>query len=220
MLTDAHGAKWQANWDLPLNQLNLTGPQVGGAGIGTLTKTAVFLPGVSSMTITFTQLTASAMPDNKPKPNSPGNDFGLRFTLDEIVTNRTGTNWTGFKETLMEVNPVTAKDMTDFPANDPHPWFAHFHSDKFTPNQFKLAGNFPDAGNVLQVGGGLVKGDGGKWTPTGIGIHERIFGDVFPRKFLLIETPQLPEPTSLVLMGLGLAGVLAFARLRRRSAIA
>jgi hypothetical protein len=87
------------------------------------------------------------------------------------------------------------------------------------PNHFKLAGNFPDADNMLQVGGGLVKGNGGKWTPTGIGIHERIFGDVFPRKFLLIET-SVPEPNGLVLMGLGLPGALAFARRGRKSAVA
>src|SRR4051794_29062863 len=189
---DAHGAMWQASWTQPLTVLNFTGPQMGGAGIGTFTKTAVFNPGVTSLDITFSQLTASAMPDNN---KGPGNDFGLRFTLDEIVTNRTGIDWTGFKEQFIEVTPVTAKDRRDFPDANPHPWFAHFHNfaaDNFNPAQFKLVGDFPDAQDTLVVSGGPVKGNGGKWTPTGIGIHERIFGDVFGngvgRQFILRES--------------------------------
>jgi hypothetical protein len=107
-LVDKHGAKWQATWDPPNSILNLTGPTATGAGIGTLTKIAVFKPGVTSMTITFTQMTASAMPDNVPGgPNfSPGNDFGLRFTLDEVVTNDTGKNRPGSRSSSRILQPM------------------------------------------------------------------------------------------------------------------
>jgi hypothetical protein len=109
--------------------------------------------------------------------------------------------------------------MMNFPATNAHPWFAHFHDDNYNPNQFKLAGGFPESGKVLLLTGGPIDGNGGKWTPTGLGIHERIFGDTFPRKFELIESPLTPEPTSLILMGLGVALTLGYARLRRKSAV-
>jgi hypothetical protein len=159
--------------------------------------------------------------------------------LDENITNKTTLNWSGFSEKLVEVsnkdkntNIVSPRDKTDFnPDKTVHPWFAHFHDDakdKFNAGtQFKLSGNFPDgaAGPVNFTGS--LKGDGSDspWTPKGIGIHERIFGDVFNakekvgRQFQLIETFSTPEPSSFILLGLGVATV-GYAWRRRKSATA
>jgi hypothetical protein len=81
-------------------------------------------------------------------------------------------------------------------------------------------GNFPTPPpDTLSFTGGPL--DSGKsFTATGLGIHERTFGDRNPsdsgtigRKFILKESfVSAPEPSSLILMVLGGAGSLAFAR--------
>jgi hypothetical protein len=210
---DGDKQNWRASWADSLdNVLSLKGPTNGGAGIGILTKAATFEKGVTSMVITFTQMSSTG-----------ADDFGLRFTLNESITNKTGMNWTDFSETLKEVNPdiVSPMDMKNFPPGNKHPWFAHFHnnaSDKFNSGtQFKLSGNFPesqgaDPKNIVPLlFTGSLKGDGSDspWTPTGIGIHERTFGDAFKggkgRVFELIETFSVPEPSTFILVGLSLA---------------
>jgi hypothetical protein len=246
MITDVNGAKWKATWDPSLDKVLFfeKGDPTKGDGIGTLIKTAHFMKGVTSMEILFTQTSVSPNPDKEPftddRPNGTAqNDFGLRFTLDEKITNNTGKDWRGFTESLVEVsnkdnktNLVTKQDKMDFSENNAHPWLAHFHAntkDKFMAsgpgNQFKLAGAFPNRKAGPLTFTGFLKGDGtdSPWTPTGIGIHERIFGDVFNedlkigRQFKLVETPLfVPEPSSLIAFALG-AATVGYAWLRRKS---
>ena len=231
MITDADGLKWNVTWDTPQNGVTVdfkADPNNGDANkgsqgrtdgsVGTFIKTVTYPKDVfSTIDITFTQM-----------DQGNANLFGLRFTMNEVVTNNTGKAWTGFTETLEEKKDPSDADKRRDPADSAHPWFAHFHKDRaftaadgtttypgfdgtpFTPNDF-------NAKDTLTFGGGTLADDGTMWKPTGIGIHERTYADA-KRVFILHETPIVAEPASLTLLGLGGLGLVGYGWWKRRRA--
>jgi len=222
-ITDGSGAKWEVDWTGSSTFSLLISP-IAGVTDATkpnylFSKTAIWEPGTkpTDLDITFTQETGA----NTDK-------FGLRFTLNELVTNNTGKSWGGYTNQLIEVNAVSAVDADNYPKTAGHPWFAHWHSDSASVSTpFMLpGGKFPTPPpDTLTFTGGPLESSK-SFTATGLGIHERTFGDRNPdnpaigfgRKFILRESfASAPEPSSLILMVLGGAGALTYAWRCRRS---
>jgi hypothetical protein len=222
-ITDGSGAMWEVDWK-GTSAFSLTISPIAGAKPDKpnylFNKTAIWEPGTkpSDFDITFTQKTGA----NTDK-------FGLRFTLNELVTNNTGKPWGGYNEQLIEVNGVSAADVAAFPNGNNHPWFAHWHSDSATVSApFMFPGNkFPSPSpDTLTFTGGPLETTK-SFTALGLGIHERTFGDRNPqdpsigfgRKFFLRESfLSTPEPSTLMLMVLGGSAALTYAWRIRRSA--
>jgi hypothetical protein len=226
VLTDTSGAKWKVQWS---NALHLDiEPIQGATGKDpnyTITESLDWTKGAdsASFNITSTQQAAPTME----------NPFGLRITLNQNIKNDTTARWVGFSDTLVEdkQHPVTLTGQKKYPANDDHPYFAHWHRGTVSaPFVFSLSNtsNFPafptpGTGSAVMVlpkdGQPLLSGD--SFTVTGLGLHERTFSDTDPpdgkgRQFTLVQTYANPEPSSIILMGLGLTGVVGYMRRRRR----
>lgn len=205
-LKDADGAFWDVSWGS--GQVALALDASRGAGIGTLIKTVTFTD-LKPITITFIQRAPAA-----------ADAFGLRFTMDEFVSNQSGMDWRGFNMRLDDIYFLNPPEVTA----DTHPDFAHFHRDGLNGEKFDLSTPFVGGAvgrgrsfiTFLDGTPGIVKDsiNGEIWKPTGIGIHDYTFKNT-RRVFTLIETPiPVPEPTTTVLL---LTGLLVAFTARRRN---
>ncbi len=209
-LKDADGATWDVTWASP--QVGLAFEAGRGAGIGTLIKTVTFRD-LTAIDIKFTQTNMLN-----------ADQFGLRFSMDEFVSNQSGKDWKGFKEELIDKDPNTP------PVGGVHPGFAHFHKDgpavalknTIDGDKFKLIDAFQGNGigqgvKSIEFGNGLVKDgvNGEIWKPKFIGIHEITIGGK-TREFTLRETPiPVPEPASFALVGTGILALAFYLRRRQ-----
>jgi hypothetical protein len=182
---------------------------------GTLTLNEVFGKGITELKLVFTESKAEQGLDPATK-----RAFGLRITLNQVMTNKSGTDWISFKETLdqgkVPVLQGTDKTKPNFYdlVSGAHPGFVHFHNDPsqafpVTKGAFTRL-NDPDAEKVLMLGKNTFKTGTGPFTWTGIGIHQFELKDQ-DRSFTLIKTAGTPEPAALFLLGIGSLGLLVYA---------
>ncbi len=129
--------------------------------------------------------------------------FGLRITLNENITNNSGSDWGDFHMNLVDNNPVSTHDADGF-----HPGYAHFHSDPFVNPPFNVVGGGGSKSFIDFASGTFANNSTRTW--TGFGIHQ--FEDLNKqRNFTLVETPSVPEPT---FVGLAVFAMLPLLRKR------
>lgn len=215
MFKDKFNIDWTAEWTSNLVGLTIDPSTAAGTNIGTFIKTVTFVAGTKpeDVKITFKQVGFDA---NNAR-------FGLRFTLQEFVRNRSGKDWKEFEIMLVDKDPNTLPA-----AGDDHPGFAHFHTDGLDGKQLTLTTVF-DTSDGLTIGKGLPSlkfgmnaervANGEDWTPIGIGFHEiTLAGMNKRREFSLLETPVVvPLPAALPLFGSGALGLIGCAWRRRRA---
>lgn len=139
-------------------------------------------------------------------------NLGLRFSLNELVTNNSPFAWTDYHLELRELDSppvVVFGDTTGF-----HPDFPHFHAStagvSFTSDPLSLLAGLATgtkAFNFIDLGNGVVANGGGVLALGSIGIHDWEVADK-QRRFSLVERPTIPEPSTWLLFGLGLAGLI------------
>jgi len=142
-------------------------------------------------------------------------NFGLRITLNENVHNLSGVDWSAFRETLIDNNPISPQDD---PGN--HAGFAHFHPDSLSTPPFTVfGGNGPgmnSKASFLLTNGLFPNNSAQAW--SGIGIHQ--FEDQgATRNFVLQETPLVPLPASSVAGSVLLATIATVRAARRRRGV-
>jgi hypothetical protein len=142
----------------------------------------------------------------RPASVSAPDHFGLRISLTENVTNNSSMPITAYEMRLVDNNPVLTDAVNDS-VDSSHPGFAHFHNltadgaQNFNP--FTLQGpRNPPA--VYNLGQGTLPSDNDPRNWTGIGIHQ-IHEQGQHRNFILRQSPNIPEPAALALLGLILA---------------
>lgn len=140
--------------------------------------------------------------------------FGLRFTLNEKITNNSNVDWSGFRFDLADPNDISPQG-DEFPGGD-HWGKAHFHNapgQTFNPLTRIAPNNLTNSNNFILLGNGIFPSDNDPRAWKGVGIHQ--YEDMNEnRNFTLIQTP-IPEPSS-ALFGAVLALIAGGQALRRK----
>ncbi len=227
------GTNWTVTWNDPSLKLDWIfdgDPRITGNVQGILTKTVTFQT-LDPISIFFHQ-------DNPTSP-PPGKNstFGLRFIMDEVITNNTGSKWDTFTLTTLEgANEATIEAYTAVLEADgvggsltAHPVEAHMHNDKMRCPPFDCSDTFPGPVSETSQGTseyefssdtGALFGPGTQnW--RGIGVHEweikELADEIQFRSFRLFEQPHAaPEPSTILLVASGLIGLVVWRRARER----
>jgi len=226
------GTNWTVTWTDPLLKLDWKSagdPRITGNVQGILTKTVTFKT-LDPISIFFRQETPTSPPAGK------NSTFGLRFIMDEVITNDTGSKWDSFTLTTLEgANEVTIEAYTSVLEADgfggslgAHPVEAHMHNDKMRCPPFDCSDTFPPPVSETSQGSseyelssdtGAVFGPGTQnW--TGIGVHEweiKELGDELQfRSFRLFEQPHAAAaPSTILLVASSMTGLMMWRRARR-----
>jgi hypothetical protein len=193
---------WQASWDSSLNPFVDVAVDAVTENAVFIQKTAEFIQGkvpagFPTIPITFTQIKADAVKQI--------------VINDEVITNSTGSDWTGFQFQLLDGNDVAFNpDMTNASAGGNGFSSSPFDNQIFGPdNQAYLV----DGLGLSSGGGNAVIADGTQWFP-GDGAHDgELYIDVVTGDgsledpftvFTLKETPSfVPEPSTICLLVMG-----------------
>jgi hypothetical protein len=209
------GTDWVANYDGPANALTWTAtPNYNGAGSqGTLQITYTFA-GLAPFVIDFQQTVVH-------KDGKVGSG-PFRLNLNETLTNGGPTAWTSFSELIMDKDPSTPPDS----GSNFHPTASHFHpsndfANDYSPLKYQ---NFANPTYYLALGGGNVAANNGKLTINNLFTHDVEFmsdtdGKDLKREFIIAMGPNLPEPSSLTLTGIGMFGLAGVVWRRRQTAL-
>jgi MYXO-CTERM domain-containing protein len=188
---------WKASWDNSLDpyvDINFDG--IAGNAVF-IQKTAEFIQGpvngfFPSIAIVFEQIAPTTI-----------NNIVIQ---DEIITNSTGVDWTGFRMDVLDHGEVTFNPGATLVSGGPPP--IGFGLNPFT------TGVFSDGNTRLDIGGGTVFNNT-SWNPGGGANDGQLWITVNNLSgntlFILKETP-LPAPGALALLGLA---ALAGSRRRR-----
>ncbi len=149
-----------------------------------------------------------------------GIEIGVNYTVTKTITNNTGVDWNRFAIELLDPD-VDAEDI----ASEPWVPAGFSHSNEFDGLSFAQGSGIPRTSNAFasrvddELGGrdymdffdGLISGAGGT-DVISFGLRDN--GGTPNQPFILAQRPntvtggpQIPEPTTMILMGLGLAGV-------------
>ncbi len=149
-----------------------------------------------------------------------GLEIGVNYTFTKNIVNNTGIDWNRFAMELLDPD-VDAEDI----ASEPWVPAGFSHSNEFDGLSFAQGSGIPRTSTAFasrvddEFGGrdymdffdGLVSGAGGT-DQIVFGLRDN--GGTANQPFLLVQRPnavtggpQIPEPTTMILMGLGLAGV-------------
>jgi PEP-CTERM motif len=196
------------------------------AASATITKTVTFKSPTPVSILFFEDEVATADSDNTE---------GIRILMNEVVTNKTPSDWKGFEQELLNTTPVCDGGQSQksnackvttagrTPATRDigtavHPQFPHFHTiaaTKFDPFADATPGG-ANAKSFIALAGGPVKIDD-TWRPRAIVLHN-VEVQGFRRQFALTEVPlPVPEPATWLMAIGGIVGVAGYARMRRRA---
>lgn len=193
------GGGWRATWDSSLDPfVNITPSGVTSTAVHIIKSATFTQPPVngifSSILIQFTQTSPNAVPF---------------IVIDhEVITNNTGAPWTDFHMFTLDSGDVHFDPAATLASGGPGP--IGWDVAPFT------TASFANSDTLLDVAGGVIP-NGAMWLP-GFGPNAGdlwIAATIRPQApfttFTLKEIPT-PEPTTLLLAGLG----LAFSGVRRR----
>ena len=199
---------WQASWDSSLNPFVDVAVDAVTENAVFIQKTAEFiqgkgLAGFPTIPITFTQIEADAVEQI--------------VINDEVITNSTGSDWTGFRYQVLDGNDVAFNpDMSNASAGGNGFSTSPLGNQMFGPANRTFS---VDGFGLSPGGGNAVVADGTQWFPGDGALDGELYIDVVTGDgsledpftvFTLKGTPSfVPEPTTACL--LALAGLILLA---------
>jgi hypothetical protein len=214
------GTDWTAtvNFQSPTDTLFWTPtPNYNGKGSqGTLNKLATFKTN-DPLDILFQQ-TAFHQYGGNGTSAKPGSG-PLRFNMNITVLNQTNCDWTGFTETITDMDPAMVGDSGD----GFHPSRSHFHPSKDAGDYNPLQRlDMANPAYSVTLGNGIVPKGTGHLNIFNLFVHDvewqtDVNNNPIKRSFRIREQPvPAPEPCTLTLLGTGVLGLFGSRRRSRK----
>ncbi len=203
---------WQASWDPTLDPFVTVVVDVVTVDAVFIQKSAQFTQspgpgGFQTIPIAFTQIDANAV-----------NQIVIN---DEIITNSTGVDWTDFNFEIVNLGDAAFNPaLTNASSGGAGFFTSPLDNQTFSPDNLTFT---VDGFGLGPGGSNAVVADGTQWFPGNGAFNGELFIDVITGSglpldpftvFSLKETPT-PEPATLFLLGIGVAGMVV--RRRRRA---